>query len=508
MSETILVVDDEPSIRHAIVRAFPEQTVRETASGEQALIIIRDEYPDLVLLDQRLPDGDGLALVQRIRAIDPDLPVVLLTGHGSVDLAVDALKRGVSDFVEKPFKLERLRHSVGLLLDKQRLGRQVARLSGKSSGRVSLVAQSASMKRVMALVKRVAAVPATTVLIQGESGVGKELVARAIHDRSARADKNFVAINCAALSDHLLEAELFGYEKGAFTGADSKGKAGLFEVADGGTIFLDEIGEMPLQLQTKLLRALQERRFRRVGGLQDVEIDVRVVAATNRDLRREVAAGRFRQDLYFRLRVVPVQVPPLRDRPEDVTALADHLLARLGSELGRRGLRFSDTARRAMVAYAWPGNVRELANAVERAVISADGEEITADDLCMDETLPSPPADAAAVAEPMPASAAAASAAPAAAAAPSLPPGTLLIPPGERNLARVEALLVRAALAETGGQKSRAAELLGINRTTLYNKLRDLAGAGLANGDEAGPASADEAAEPYAATLPGAGRHG
>jgi DNA-binding NtrC family response regulator len=475
MSETILVVDDEPSIRHAIVRAFSGLTVKEAETGEQALALVRDAYPDLVLLDQKLPDGDGLALAAKIRGIDPELPIVLLTGHGSVDLAVEALKQGIADFVEKPFKLERLRTTVNLLLEKQRLGRQVARLSGKSSGRHSLVAHGTAMKRVMALVKRVAAVPSTTVLIQGESGVGKELVARAIHERSARNEKQFVAINCAALSENLLEAELFGYEKGAFTGADSKGKAGLFEIADGGTIFLDEVGEMPLQLQTKLLRVLQERRFRRVGGLADVAVDVRVVAATNRDLRQEVAGGRFRQDLYFRLRVVPIQVPALRERPEDILPLADHLLKRLAPELGRPDLKFGAAARTAMSQYAWPGNVRELSNAVERAVIAAEGSEIAAQDLCMDEEVFSPPTPL-----PLVAASAVAPSAPVVhvAEAPALPKGTLIIPAGERNLARIEAMLVRAALDETGGQKSRAAELLGINRTTLYNKLRELDPAG------------------------------
>ena len=468
MSETILVVDDEPSIRHAIVRAFADLTVQEAETGEQALAMVKDAYPDLVLLDNKLPDGDGMTLLAKIRAIDPELPVVLLTGHGSVDLAVEALKQGVADFIEKPFKLERLRTTVGNLLEKQRLGRQVARLSGKSSGRASLVAHGATMRRVMALVKRVAAVPSTTVLIQGESGVGKELVARSIHERSARVEKQFVAINCAALSENLLEAELFGYEKGAFTGADSKGKQGLFEVADGGTIFLDEVGEMPLQLQTKLLRVLQERRFRRVGGLGDIDVDVRVVAATNRDLRAEVAEGRFRNDLYYRLRVVPVQVPPLRDRPEDILPLAEHLLKRLGPELGRPHLKLSDAARSAMVAYCWPGNVRELANALERAVIAAEGDAITINDLCMDEILPVPRALVApSISVPM-------AGVPIAPVAPVLPKGSLVIPPGERNLATVEALLVRAALEEAGGQKSRAAEMLGINRTTLYNKLKEL----------------------------------
>ena len=470
--ETLLVVDDEPAIRSAIGRAFPDLTVLQAESIEQALVLMRDGYPDLAILDQKLPDGAGLDLVGKLRAIDPDIPVVLLTGHGSVDLAVEALKQGVTDFIEKPFKLERLRTTVSLLLDKQRLGRQVARLSGKSQGRQSMVASSGAMKKVLGMIKRVAGVPSTTVLIQGESGVGKELVARAIHERSARAGKQFIAINCAALSENLLEAELFGYERGAFTGADSKGKAGLFEVADGGTIFLDEVGEMPLTLQTKLLRALQERRFRRVGGLVDVEVDVRVVAATNRDLRSEVIAGRFRQDLYFRLRVVPIPVPPLRDRPEDILPVADHLMKRLTVELGRPELTLSEEARVAMRAYAWPGNVRELANAIERAVIGAEGDTIREGDLVMDEELFIPVHDQASglrqaftapVAE-----------APPAARTLELPKGTLLIPAGERDLARIEAQIIRAVLSETGNQKSKAAEQLGINRTTLYNKLKEL----------------------------------
>ncbi len=474
MTETLLVVDDEPAIRSAIGRAFADLTIIPVESAAAALTAMKDSYPDLVILDQNLPDGNGLDLVAKLRAIDPDVPVVLLTGHGSVDLAVEALKQGVTDFIEKPFKLERLRTTVGLLLDKQRLGRQVARLAGKSQGRSSMVASSPAMKKVLATIKRVAAVPGTTVLIQGESGVGKELVARAIHERSARAEQGFVAINCAALSEHLLEAELFGYEKGAFTGADSKGKQGLFEAADGGTIFLDEVGEMPLALQTKLLRALQERRFRRVGGLIDVEVDVRVVAATNRDLRAEVVAGRFRQDLYYRLRVVPLAVPPLRDRPEDILPLADHLMKRLAPELGRPGLKLAEATRRAMTAYAWPGNVRELSNAIERAVISAEGAEIIAEDLVMDEVLAPTPAPAP-VTAPLEARAPKSEvAAPLAAPAPSLPLGTLVIPPEQRDLAAIEAQVIRTVLNECGGQKSKAAERLGINRTTLYNKLKEL----------------------------------
>lgn len=454
MSDTILVIDDEPSIRSALRRAFGSCDVLEAGTGADGLAQARDGFPDLVLLDQRLPDAEGMELIPQLKAIDPDLPVVLLTGHGSTDLAVDALKHGAADYVEKPFKLERVRRTVEVHLERLRLGRQVARLSGTKAGRSQVVAKSAGMKRVLALVKRVAAVPSSTVLIQGESGVGKELVAKAIHERSSRRDQSFIAINCAALSENLLEAELFGYEKGAFTGADSRGKPGLFEAANGGTVFLDEVGEMPLTLQTKLLRALQERCFRRVGGLEDINVDVRVVAATNRDLRREVVAGRFRLDLYYRLRVVPLPVPPLRDRCDDILPLADHLLQRLGPELGRTGVSFSAEAVAAMQAYNWPGNVRELANAVERAVITAAGDQIHPDDLVLDEELLPPPGlDDDPVA--------------------ALPEGALVIAPDQRNLADIEAMIIETVMTETGGQKSRAAELLGINRTTLYNKLRD-----------------------------------
>lgn len=453
MPDTILVVDDEPAIRRAIVKAFPDDAVLEAGTIAEALQKTQDDYPDMVLLDQRLPDGEGMESVPKLLAIDHELPIVLLTGHGSVDLAVEALKHGVVDYVEKPFKLERLRTTIGNLLEKQRLGKQVAKLSGRGGkGRTQIVANSPGMKKVLALVKRVAAVPSTTVLIQGDSGVGKELIAKSIHERSGRSGKNFIAINCAALSEHLLEAELFGYEKGAFTGADAKGKAGLFEAADGGTIFLDEVGEMPLQLQTKLLRVLQERRFRHVGGLADIEVDVRVVAATNRDLRKEVHAGRFRQDLYYRLRVVPVQVPPLRDRPQDILPIADHLLEKVSGELGRPAIQFGAAARAAMEDYDWPGNVREMTNAVERAVITAIGDDIQPDDLVLDEELPPMPTEDESY---------------------SVPPGSLIFPPGERNLAAIEQQIVRAALEEAGGQKSKAAEMLGINRTTLYNKLKE-----------------------------------
>jgi DNA-binding NtrC family response regulator len=487
MTDTLLVIDDEASIRHAIARAFPQHQVLAAEDIASGLERMRDGYPDLVLLDQRLPDGLGIDAIPQLRSIDPEVPIIIMTGSGSTDVAVDSLKGGAADYLEKPFKLERLRLSVDNLMERQQLGRQVARLSGaKRSARTQLVAHSGAMKRVLSLIKRVAGVPGTTVLIQGESGVGKEVVAKGIHERAARSAKEFIAINCAALSENLLEAELFGYEKGAFTGADQT-KDGLFEAAHGGTIFLDEVGEMPLPLQSKLLRVLQERRFRHVGGLKDIEVDVRVVAATNRDLRREVVLGTFRKDLYYRLRVVPIMVPPLRDRPEDILPLADHLLKRLAPELGRPGMVFSDETRAAMRGYAWPGNVRELANAVERAVITAGSDVIHAADLVMDEELV---VESALGAPPQQMLAAlAAEAAPP--AAPALEPGSIVIPPGQRHLGEIEQIIIRATLEESGGRKTQAADQLGINRTTLYNKLRDLdAGSGPADEDEASEGAA------------------
>jgi DNA-binding NtrC family response regulator len=515
---TILVIEDEDSIRRAVVKAFAQTAqVIEAANAADGQARMEDGYPDVVLIDHNLPDAQGIDLAAYCRRVDPEVRLVLMTGQGSTDLAVQALQQGFDDYLDKPFALARLRQTVEVQLDAQSMGRRVAKLSGGGKSSKRLVAVSKEMRSVLQTIKRVAAVPATTVLVQGESGTGKELVAQEIHRRSSRSSGRFVAINCAALSEHLLEAELFGYVKGAFTGADSKGKAGLFEAAGGGTIFLDEVGEMPLNLQTKLLRVLQERVVRRVGGLEDEAVDVRVVAATNRDLRGEVAAGRFRADLYYRLRVVPIKVPPLRQRVDDILAISDAVLPRMLQELGRPDLQLSESARQAMVVYPWPGNIRELINALERAVILANGTVIEADDLVMDESLPAavpqlPP-------QPLPslangngtAQAAQPAAEPASDSglspqvskqqgtgdlahgraaedtqvvsvethvgpvdqteAGALPDGALVIPPEMRNLSDIEALVIERTLAESGGQKARAAKLLGINRTTLYAKL-------------------------------------
>ena len=490
---TVLVIEDEDSIRRAVRKALgTEYTVLEAADAATGRSQMEDGYPDVVLIDHNLPDAQGIELAAVCRRIDPEVRLVLMTGQGSTDLAVHALQKGFDDYLDKPFTLARLRQTVEVQLDAQSMGRRVAKLSGGGKSSKRLVAASKAMRAVVQTIKRVAAVPATTVLIQGESGTGKELVAQEIHRRSARSNQRFIAINCAALSEHLLEAELFGYVKGAFTGADAKGKEGLFEAANGGTIFLDEVGEMPLNLQTKLLRVLQERVVRRVGGLDDEAVDVRVVAATNRHLRDEVAAGRFREDLYYRLRVVPIRVPPLRDRLDDILAISDSVLPRLRQELGRPDLQLSEAARQAMVAYSWPGNIRELTNALERAVILANGSVIEADDLVMDESLaiadtaasspvphePSSQAGSQTGSEPSVDAGLATDESGSDSGRLAIPAvdgaiadGSLVIPPGMRNLSEIENLVIERTLVESGGQKARAAKLLGINRTTLYAKL-------------------------------------
>ncbi len=451
MSETILVIDADPSAREAIAAGFPDFVVRAVGGIDAAVEALHEATVELVVLVVR--EGSQVAAaVQRLRVADVTLPVALI----GADIQAEAVLAARADIqLSGALSIDRVRLALSPALARRRLERQVARMSGRPHGRLPLTAQSATMKRVMALIKRVATYPSTTVLMQGESGVGKEHVARVIHERSSRAAKPFLVVSCAPLDESQLEHELFGSNKSV---NDPHGHAGAFEAADGGTVYLDELADLPLGMQMRLLRVLQDRRVRRIGGTHDIEIDVRIIAASCRDLRVEINSGRLRQDLYFRLRVMPIRVPSLRERPEDILPLADHLLQRIGPELGRPDLRLSPMARETMRSYAWPGNVRELANAIERAVIGAENSEIVVADLCMDEQLPAPTA---------------AGNTPTA-IGPMLPEGALIIPPGERDLGRVEALVIRAALEESGGHKSKAADVLGINRTTLYNKLREL----------------------------------
>ncbi len=445
----VLIVDDEPGVRAGLVAMCMAAGHRcvEAGTGAQALARAREEQPDVVLLDLRMPDGGGLDVLPALTALPGAPSVIVLTGYVDVRTAVKAMQEGAANVLEKPVDPPTLRKALERVLDgrlvraeRDRLRDEVAHLR---SG--PIVGRSAAIRTVMEHVERVAATPHSTVLVTGDSGVGKELVARAIHERSARAKGPFVALNCAALSEGLLEAELFGYEPGAFTGGDPRGRDGLLAAARGGTLLLDEIGELDLGLQAKLLRVLQERTYRRVGGSRDLPMDARVIGATNRDLGTEVEHGRFRGDLFYRLNVMSIVVPPLRERPEDVPGLASHFLARFGDELRRPFTGISDAALARLVAYPWPGNVRELRNTIERAAILATDGELRPEHIVLDERTR------------------------------NVPNGTLAAlsaaQPDDLRLDRMEATLIRRALEVHEGNKQRAADALGIHRSTLYKKL-------------------------------------
>ncbi len=367
--KNILVVDDEKSQREILEMILSSESylVTTAASGEAALKMVRERRFDLVLTDLRMTGMDGIELLGRLLAYDSSLIVMLLTAHGSVDSVKDALRRGAFDYLEKPYDRDSLLATIG---------RALSRLDALDSEIVSVSPEMESVKKMVLKVAR----SSSTVLIRGESGTGKELIARAVHNQSPRAAEMFQAVNCAAINENLLESELFGHEKGSFTGAHAE-KKGLFEVADRGTLFLDEIGELDVSMQAKLLRALQEREIRRIGGIRPIKIDVRVVAATNRDLRAMVQDGRFRDDLYYRLNVLSVDVPPLRERREDIPVLINFFLRKHTRNTSRliRGL--TPEAKRVMENYAWPGNVRQLESAIERAILLCESDLIGVDDL-------------------------------------------------------------------------------------------------------------------------------
>lgn len=370
----ILIVDDEPNIRRILQVAFEKSGyVADVAEdAHAALTQMAVDRPDCVITDVTMPGMTGYELQQKIAADFPDVPVVIMTAFGTIPQAVRAIRDGAFEYVTKPFDLDVLKKVVSSALEGAPASRPAKRQQG-GRGPVAFIAESPAMKLVSEMVAQVAEARAT-VLITGESGVGKEVVAKAIHRLSPRSDKPFVAVSCAALPETLLESELFGYEKGAFTGAQSS-KLGRFEAANDGTLFLDEIGEIPLSIQVKLLRVLQEREVERLGGSKPVRVDVRLVAATNRDLQTAVDEGIFRLDLLYRLQVIEVKVPPLRERLEDILPLAEHFLEKFASENGRERMRLSQEALEVMLGYAWPGNVRELENTVERAVVLADRDQ-------------------------------------------------------------------------------------------------------------------------------------
>jgi DNA-binding NtrC family response regulator len=378
----VLIVDDDAASRRLLeARLHPLACDVATAgNGEQALAAIRKDEPDLVLLDLRMPKMGGIDVLRALRKEAINVPVIVITAHGSVDTAVEAMKEGACDFITKPIDANHFDIVVRKALEREGLKRELELFSEDADKRYRLViGQSAKMKEAVETARKAAASKAT-VLLLGESGTGKEIFARAIHNWSERKNQPFVAINCVGLSRELLESELFGHEKGSFTGADQL-KKGKMELSNGGTVFLDEIGDVSQELQTKLLRFLQEREFDRVGGVKAIRVDVRVVAATNRDLDVAVKEGRFREDLYHRLNVVPITLPPLRERREDIPALAHHFLQRFAKEVKRSLSEISDEALGRLSGYDWPGNIRELANAIERAVVLAQGPEIAPHDL-------------------------------------------------------------------------------------------------------------------------------
>ncbi|MCP9447318.1 MAG: sigma-54 dependent transcriptional regulator [Nitrospira sp.] len=380
----VLLIDDEARVRAALKSVLePSYEILQAADAREGLTVFRTEGPDLVLLDVILPDTDGLAVLQAIRSESKAVPIIMLTGTKSVKTAVDAMKLGAADYLSKPFDIEELRITVDRAMNASELEREVKRLRSQVVQRYAfhnLIGKSDGMQEIYAKIEQVAD-SRTTVLITGESGTGKELVARALHYNSSRRDRPFVALNCAALPETLIESELFGHEKGAFTDATAR-RTGQFELANTGTLFLDEIGELSLVTQAKLLRVLQEREFTRVGGVQPIKVDVRIVAATNKNLDELVRKEQFREDLYYRINVIALYLPPLRDRGEDIALLAKHFLAKRLEEEKRQPIEFSKDALEALLQYHWPGNVRELENVVEQALIWSQGaSQITTEHL-------------------------------------------------------------------------------------------------------------------------------
>ncbi len=448
MSRSLLIVDDDPQMREMLVDAFGASgyAVRSAHDKASALAAMREDPPELLLTDLRLGKDDGLDVCRDALQIVPGMPVIVMTGFGSMEAAIGAIRAGAYDFVKKPVDLDALELVIERALRHLDLTRELERLQSGGSGTRSklILGESSRIKAVTDLLERIADTD-TSVLVTGQSGTGKELVARSLHESSSRRDAKFVAVNCAALPAALLESELFGHKKGAFTDA-RRDRDGLFVEAHNGTLFLDEIGEMPMEMQVKLLRALQEQSVRPVGASQEVRFDTRVVTATNRDLEEEVEAGRFREDLYYRINVVRVKLPPLRARGADALLLAQHFVEDIAARLNKAVIGISEAAAHKLLSYDWPGNVRELRNAMERAVALTRFDKITPEDL--PERISAFTPTKIAVFEPH---------------AEDLP-----------TLAQLEDRYIRHVLERVEGNKSRAAEILGLGRSTLYRRLERL----------------------------------
>ncbi|MFH0809519.1 MAG: sigma-54 dependent transcriptional regulator [Pseudomonadota bacterium] len=446
--ETVLVVDDEKNYLVVLSELLGEEgyEVICAENGPAALSFLEESDVDLVITDMKMPKMSGIRLLEEVKRRDPSLPVIMMTAYGTVENAVEAMKKGALDYITKPFQNEELKMTVRKAVDHHLLVRRHRMLAGELAERLgphNIIGKSAPLQRIFALIAKVAQTKAT-VLITGESGTGKELVAKAMHFGSPRRDAPFVSVNCSALAETLLESELFGHERGSFTGAVASRK-GRFELADGGTLFLDEVGEMSAALQVKLLRVLQEREFERVGGTRTLKMDVRVVAASNRDLKRSVAEGLFREDLFYRLNVVRLQLPPLRERSEDIPLLAAHFAANCGKELGKPRLTISPEAMELLVGYSWPGNVRELENAVERAAILCQADLIRASDLPEELRGGQRPQNMLA---------------------------DLYDLPLPEALERLEAGMIKRALRSYGYVQAQAAKALGITKSLLQYKIK------------------------------------
>jgi len=443
----ILIVDDEKNIREGLGRSLEMDgyNISLAGDGKEGMEVINSSEIDLVVSDLKMPEMSGEELLKKISASYPTVPVIILTGHGTIESAVNAMRDGAFDFLTKPINLDRLSllvkralSSRQLVLQHRELQNEIDKLS-KRNKFSSIIGKSAPMRKVLDIVEQVADTKAS-VLITGESGVGKELVAHAIHNLSSRKDKKLVEVHCSALAESLLESELFGHEKGSFTGAIAR-KRGRFEVSDGGTIFLDEIGEISQQVQIKLLRVLQEKKFERVGGEETIEVDIRILSATNKDLKEETEKGNFREDLFYRLNVVNIHVPPLRDRKEDIELLAAAFLKEFSEENGKNINGIEQKARLALHNYNWPGNIRELRNCLESAVVMCKGSVITVDD--------------------MPSSVGSGS-----------NEDSVIIPIGA-SMDDAEREIIKATLFHENGNKTRTAEILGIGRKTLHRKINE-----------------------------------
>jgi two-component system, NtrC family, response regulator AtoC len=459
----ILVADDEPNLRRVLSAILDREGyhVVVAADGEEALGLV-GQGVDAIITDLKMPRVDGMTVLRKVVSEYHDIPVIIITAHGSVDSAVEAVKLGAFDYIEKPFEQEQIRQVVAKAVKQSEAQRRMPRFRFETGeqGRFGLVGESPGMRQIFSIIEKVADTP-STVLITGESGTGKELIAKALHENSARVRAPFIKINCAAIPKTLVESELFGYEKGAFTGAVSS-KPGRFELADQGTLFLDEIGEVPVEVQVKLLRALQESEFERVGGIKTIKVNVRLITATNRDLEREIKAGNFREDLFYRLNVVPIHIPPLRERREDIRLLVNHVVKKFNERLKKNIEGVEPDALDRLAGHPWPGNIRELENVLERTILFCDEPRIRVRDLPPEVAAP---AGASSSASPI-------------ASSSSIPLGERTGPHSLKEIVRaeterVERELIVRALEETGGNVTQAAKLLKISRKSLQMKMKE-----------------------------------